>query len=150
MMKRRLLGRARNAAKIAGGGDGSASCRGRARGGGNSGDDGDPMNPKPAWAPPLPPGVSAPPLPPAPKRTVAHLFQPGQSGNPTGRPKSVGEARRLAREQTELAISTLVKIATNEHAPEAARVAVCNSLLDRGYGNPCCRSISADPASSIS
>jgi hypothetical protein len=76
------------------------------------------------------------PLPPAtaPGRTSAGRFAPGTAGNPGGRPKSVGEVRRPAREQTELAIRTLVEVATNPNETGAARVAACVVLLDRGYG----------------
>lgn len=61
-------------------------------------------------------------------------FEKGRSGNPGGRPKEVGEIRALAREHTESALETLVKIMEDKKAPAAARAAAANSLLDRGYG----------------
>lgn len=60
----------------------------------------------------------------------------GQSGNKSGRPKVVGELRDLAREHTEDAVKTLVKICNDEDAPPAARTAAAVALLDRGHGRP--------------
>ena len=63
-------------------------------------------------------------------------FQPGTSGNPGGRPKGLSEVIALAREHTELAITTLVDIAKQTKAAPAARVAAASALLDRGWGKP--------------
>lgn len=63
-------------------------------------------------------------------------FQPGQSGNPGGRPKASARLRDAAREHTEAAISVLVSIMSNEDAAAAARVAAASAVLDRGYGKP--------------
>ncbi|MGN8092819.1 DUF5681 domain-containing protein [Methylobacterium sp. 22177] len=62
-------------------------------------------------------------------------FQPGQSGNPGGRPKASARVRDAAREHTEAAIQVLVEIAMGGES-EAARVAAANAILDRGYGKP--------------
>jgi hypothetical protein len=61
-------------------------------------------------------------------------FQPGQSGNPSGRPKRDREIEELARQHTEAAIRTLVEICSNPKAPPAARVSAATVLLDRGRG----------------
>jgi Family of unknown function (DUF5681) len=66
-------------------------------------------------------------------------WKPGQSGNPSGRPKvthALEEVKTLAREHTAAALQTLVTVMTNAKATPTARVAAANSLLDRGYGRP--------------
>lgn len=83
---------------------------------------------------PTPPGFVHPTGATPAQVASGTLWAPGQSGNPGGRPKSVGEVRRLAREQTVLAIQTLVEVASDPNATPAARVAAAGVLLDRGYG----------------
>jgi hypothetical protein len=56
--------------------------------------------------------------------------------NPGGHPKGLSEVIALAREHTELAITTLVDIAKQTKAAPAARVAAVSALLDRGWGKP--------------
>jgi Family of unknown function (DUF5681) len=62
-------------------------------------------------------------------------FQKGQSGNPGGRPKELIGIQELARSHAELAIATLVKVASKGRS-ESARVAAAESLLNRGFGRP--------------
>jgi hypothetical protein len=63
-------------------------------------------------------------------------FQPGQSGNPGGRPKVISEIQALAREHKAEAIDTLVSIMRDEGASAAARVSAASAILDRGFGKP--------------
>lgn len=62
-------------------------------------------------------------------------FAKGTSGNPSGRPKVVGEIQELARKHAPEAIQALVDIAMRGES-ESARVAAASALLDRGYGRP--------------
>jgi hypothetical protein len=70
-------------------------------------------------------------------------FEKGQSGNPGGRPKAYGEIRDLARQHTDLALQTLVEIATHGEN-ESARVTAANAILDRGWGKPAVPVVAAD------
>ena len=70
-------------------------------------------------------------------------FQPGQSGNPAGRPKDSGsEVKKLAREHCAEAIATLAEIMREGNHRD--RVAASVALLDRGYGKPA-QTIGGDP-----
>lgn len=64
------------------------------------------------------------------------MFQPGQSGNPTGRPKTDVTIRDLAKTYTEEAIETLAEIMRNPKASAATRVQASCALMDRGWGKP--------------
>jgi HEAT repeat protein len=59
-------------------------------------------------------------------------FQPGQSGNPGGRPKEAGKIKELARKHDEAAINALVEAL----ADSKTRVPAAVALLDRAYGRP--------------
>ena len=50
--------------------------------------------------------------------------------------KTITEIKSLARAHTDSAIKVLSGIMNQPNAPEAARVAAANSLLDRGWGKP--------------
>ena len=63
-------------------------------------------------------------------------FEPGKSGNPSGRPKENGHVKELARQYTEAAIKALHDILVDAEAPHAARATAANSLLDRAWGKP--------------
>ena len=70
------------------------------------------------------------------ERTGKGQFKPGESGNPGGRPKIVGEVQELARKATPMAIKTLERIAGDQKAPPAAQVSAATALLDRAWGRP--------------
>ena len=63
-------------------------------------------------------------------------FMKGQSGNPAGRPREIGDLREMARKRTEQALETLTEVMLDKAAPPSARVTAANSILDRGFGRP--------------
>lgn len=63
-------------------------------------------------------------------------WRPGESGNPGGRPKELGDLREIARKHTPEAIETLVSVMHNARATDQARVHAATALLDRGWGRP--------------
>lgn len=67
------------------------------------------------------------------KRRPDGTFEPGQSGNMSGRPRALVEVVRLAREATGEAIKELRRIAKKSKS-DSARVAAAQALLDRGWG----------------
>lgn len=72
------------------------------------------------------------------------VFQPGQSGNPNGRPKDTAEVRELAKKYTLQAIERLADIMDNGDK-DAAKINAATALLDRGWGRPS-QSIDIDDA----
>ena len=61
-------------------------------------------------------------------------FLPGQSGNPSGRPKTDPRVRDAAREYTEQAIAVLGEALADEDKRIAIKAA--EVILDRGWGKP--------------
>lgn len=61
-------------------------------------------------------------------------FQPGVSGNPSGRPKENNEVKALARANAPQAMQKLIDIMTNGEPKLALQAA--NAVLDRAYGKP--------------
>jgi len=61
----------------------------------------------------------------------ARKFQPGQSGNPGGRPKGIAAK---AREHGARALEVLV--AALDDVDAKVRLTAANMVLDRGYGKP--------------
>jgi len=62
-------------------------------------------------------------------------FKPGESGNPSGRPKIPKDIIEAFRAQTQMALDTLVELAQSADK-DAVRLQAANSLLDRGWGKP--------------
>ena len=59
-----------------------------------------------------------------------HAWKPGQSGNPSGRPRLNHDIVALARQYTDKAIAALYEALDDPRT----RVAAAQALLDRGYG----------------
>ena len=63
-------------------------------------------------------------------------WQPGQSGNPSGKPQSLVEITKLARTLSPAAIAKLNEILHDPETPPRDQVAAARELLDRGLGRP--------------
>ena len=67
-------------------------------------------------------------------------FQPGQSGNPAGRPRtgqSLAEyIRKLAGEDGKVYVDKLDAIVQSDKEPVQARLTAIGILLERGFGKP--------------
>jgi hypothetical protein len=61
-------------------------------------------------------------------------FQPGQSGNPGGRPKENAEIKALARAHGKKAIEKLAAMLDSDD--ERIVTGAAQALLDRGFGKP--------------
>jgi len=66
------------------------------------------------------------------RKPPSSAWKPGQSGNPSGRPKEVGEIRELARQHTAASIRVLAAGLKDENG--RTRIAAAEVLLDRGWG----------------
>ena len=61
-------------------------------------------------------------------------FQPGQSGNPGGRPRGQGEARRIAREHAGHAVFALARLCCDLRATPGEQMRAAELLLRLGFG----------------
>jgi hypothetical protein len=64
----------------------------------------------------------------------SHLWKPGQSGNPAGRPRAENDLRELIRPHTPALVRRLLRVARNERHRD--HVKAIGMLLDRGHGLP--------------
>lgn len=70
---------------------------------------------------------------PPQKARPAHLFKPGQSGNPGGQPKAYAEVRKLLDSGVLAAAETMLDLAANSDDPKV-RMAAAKDILDRTLG----------------
>lgn len=68
-----------------------------------------------------------------PRKKPAHLWKPGQSGNPSGKPPTDPNLKAAAQAHTMDALNTLVHIMKNG-AKDSDRLAAASIILDRGHG----------------
>lgn len=68
------------------------------------------------------------------KPPVETRFKPGQSGNPSGRPKKVRELTAIAEEHSEQAMRNLAKLMSSQD--EKVSLAASREILDRSMGKP--------------
>ena len=70
-------------------------------------------------------------------RVIGRPFQPGQSGNPGGRPRGAAAiAREVCGGSPEKLASALLGIVEDPNARARDRIAAAAELWDRGWGKP--------------
>jgi len=62
------------------------------------------------------------------------MFKKGQSGNPSGRPKVVGQIRDIAREHGPAAFQRIIQLMASKD--ERVALAASQEVLNRAYGKP--------------
>lgn len=71
-------------------------------------------------------------------------WKPGQSGNPSGRPKGIArQARELVGDDPHRLLQVLLAVAEDEGAKDSDRIAASREYLDRAWG----KSLAFDPVS---
>jgi hypothetical protein len=68
------------------------------------------------------------------ERNVATQFKKGQSGNPSGRARIVGEIRELARAHAGEAFKVVCELL--QSADKRVRMVAAQEILNRAYGKP--------------
>ena len=65
-----------------------------------------------------------------------HMWKPGTSGNPGGRPKKVAELAARAGQYTDVVFAHFEDMLRNPLTKDETRLAICREMLDRGFGRP--------------
>jgi len=66
-----------------------------------------------------------------------HMWQPGQCGNPGGRPtRNIRELATRSKEYTDAVYSQFEDMLADPTTKPETRLAICRELLDRAYGRP--------------
>lgn len=66
----------------------------------------------------------------------AHMFKPGQSGNPGGRPKKAVDLAAKASQFDDELLAMLVGIVRDKKASRKDKMDAAKILFDRGFGRP--------------
>jgi hypothetical protein len=61
-------------------------------------------------------------------------FKPGQSGNPSGRPKIPEEFKELAKKYSVTALKKVIEIMENEEADNRDQLRASEIIMDRAWG----------------
>ena len=70
------------------------------------------------------------------KKVPGKPFLPGQSGNPSGRPKIPEEVKEAFRAASGDACRVLCEIVNDFSAKDADRIRAAEAILDRAWGKP--------------
>ena len=70
------------------------------------------------------------------RRGPGRPFQPGQSGNPNGRPKMPEDVRKKLKAATPEAVQLLIDVMKNEDEKTALRMDAAKTIIERVYGKP--------------
>jgi hypothetical protein len=73
-------------------------------------------------------------------------WQPGQSGNPGGRPRVLANVQAQWRAHAEEALATILTILRDCEAPAGARISAARYIVDRAYGKPSSTPLNDDDA----
>lgn len=68
------------------------------------------------------------------KKTNRGRWKPGESGNPSGRPKIDPDLVAACRALTLNAVEVLKAVMTDDHATPSSRVSAAEAILDRAWG----------------
>lgn len=70
------------------------------------------------------------------RRGPGRPFKPGQSGNPSGRPKMSDDVREMLKAATPKAVKLLVSVMDDDGQKAALRMDAAKTIIERVYGKP--------------